>query len=354
MKRFILIILAFAMLAACLSSCNAVDTQSAPEPSEENESQTQPAPEPSEENESQTQPAPEPSEKNDPIDYTKAEDTPNVTIPYDMSLVADLYLAAGERAEADSIYLDVTDGNLTVEDILFDEISYVENTDVKYDGLYNCYAPEISVEFNGMISGAEDEKEVLTVMTRIAQQKNCYLLRSSTVNEIADYIAAYHIDGVCYLAIFKNNVVSKIYFMKIEYAEPVLTEGMEIKSEDIASRVGIGDARVFLTVVDGNIYNYGYLQKIKYYNEIKINIEWCRENLGWWAIDKADGMSLFEKMNEENGCFVIFTDESVPYHREFAIFVIDGVYYFIDVTRAYRRGVCVMIMSSGVPLEETE
>lgn len=349
MKKTVMILLSCIMLASCLVSCDTGDISQEP---------TQPESESFEQSELPTQT--EHSETIEPVDYTKESDTPYRVILYDMALAADLYLAAGERVEADEVFFTVTDGKVTWKDVLFDEISYGQNIDIKYDSLYHCYAPNISVEYNGRIWGTNDEKEILILMARISQQKHCYILRSSTANEIADCIAAYYLDGVCYFAFIKNDVVSKIYCFEAAYAEPVLTEGMEIQSERTVSwgwGSGIEEHRtVHLTVVDGRIYNDGRLQKIKYYGGIKINVEWCRQYLSPadWSIDKTVGMELLARMNEEAGCFVICPDDTEPYYHEFAIFVIDGVYYFIDITKAYWRDVCIEDMSSGVPLKESE
>ena len=329
MKRFIIILLTCAMLVGCLASCNFGNTQP------------------------NAQPEPEPPATNDPIDYTKADDTPNMTISYDMSLVAELYLSLDGAEESEKIYLDQLDGQLTVGEVVFDRVSYGENVEVKFEGAYTCSDPQISVEYNGTVSGTEDEKAILTIMARITQQKNCYLLESSTDNEIAEYIAAYYFDGVCYLVLFnENGIAFRVYFMEVEYAELPLTDGMSLKATDIASYLGIFEYSVNLNVVDGQIYNYGHLYKIKYYNNIKINVEWCRENLHFWGIAQNEGLDLLDKINEEKGCYVIYSDESESYYEELAIFIIDGTYYFIDVTEAYRYGVCIMVMCRGVPLDE--
>ena len=351
MKKTIMILLSCIMLASCLVSCDIGDISQEP---------TQQEPESFEQSELPTQT--EHSETLEPVDYTKESDTPYRVIPYDMGFAADFYLAAGERVEADYVYVDVTDGKVTWEDVLFDEISYEQNIDVKYDSSYHCYASDISIAFDGAGWDIEDKNEIRILMTRIAQQKHCYILRSSTANEVADCIAAYYLDGVCYFAFIKNDVVSKIYCFEAAYAEPVLTEGMEIQSERTVSwgwGSGIEEhSTVHLTVVDGRIYNDGRLQKIKYYGGIRINVEWCRQNLAPadWSIDKTIGMELLERMNEEAGCFVIVPDDEEAYYdyTEIAIYVINGVYYFVDITKAYWRDAYILDMSSGVPLAERE
>jgi len=359
MKKTVMILLSCIMLASCLVSCDTGDisqvpTQPESESFEQNELPTQPESESFEQNELPTQPEPEPLETIEPVDYTKESDTPYMAIPYDMVLAAELYLAAGERVESDEVFFTVTDGKVTWKDVLFDEISYEQNIDVKYDSLYHYYVPNISVGNDGTIWDVNEKNEFQILMARIAQQKHCYILKSSMANEVADFIAAYYLDGVCYLALIKNDVVSRIYCFEAAYAEPVLTEGMVIKSENIASQMGIGDARVILTVVDGQIYKGKRLQKIKYYGGFKIDIEWCRENLDSWKIGTAAGMELLERMQEEHGCFVIYPVDPAPYNRETAIYVIDGEYYFFDITKAYWRGICISNISKGVPSEKTE
>ena len=322
MKRLILILLICAMLVGCLVSCNFGNTQP------------------------NAQPEPEPPATNDPIDYTKADDTPNMTISYDMSLVANLYLALDETEADEKIYLTQFDGQLTVGDIVFDQVSYGENVEVKFEGAYTCSDLQISVEYNGAVSGTEDEKEILTIMARIIQQKNCYSLKSSTDNEIAEYIAAYYFDGVCYLVLFnENGVAFSVYSMEVEYAELPLTDGLSFIAETFAMWEALSSSFVCkIDVVGNEVYYFDDLCKVIYYNAIKIDAEWCRDNVNVFDEDnETKMMNIIEKMNNEKGCFVIecIVDD---YRDEFAVYCFDNVYYLVDVTNAYRGGVWISRM----------
>ena len=307
------------------------------------------------------------------VDYTKETDTPYVDISYDMSLIADLYLSIEGAWDPAKMYIDVIDGQLYINEVLFDQVTYEENVEVKYADKHMCIIPAINVEYNNGISGTEEEIELLTLMTRIAQQKNCYLLKSSVDNDFAEYIAAYHIDDVCYIVLFdEEGTVLCIYYMEIEYAEPVLTEGMKIIADSMASLGGFLDDTVSLTVVDGQIYNFGSLYKIKYRNAFKLNIEWCRENLHFWRTNEtgkmADngnpnqtpenvqkaGMNLLEKINEESGCFVIYSAEENSHYYDYAIFVIDGDYYFIDVTKVNWRNAWILNLCATERAEDNK
>lgn len=287
------------------------------------------------------------------VDYTKEDDTPFVNIPYDMSLLANLYLTTDESCPS-RIYLSCNGGRLYIGEVLFDQVSYEENIEVKYAPIYDYHTTEVIKEDNGTLWLTEGETEILTLMKRIAQQKNCYLLKSSVENDYADYIAAYYIDEVCYLVFFnEEGIAFCIYSMEAEYAEPNFTDGMEIYADCMANLHGIGDMNVKLNVEDGQIYKYGYLYKIQYCNDFKIDIEYCRENMHFWRTNETGsanskpnqthedvqnaGIRLLERMNEQHGFFMLCSTEEAPYEERLAVFLIDGEYYFIDITKPYER-----------------
>ena len=283
------------------------------------------------------------------VDYTKETDTPYVDISYDMSLIADLYLSIEGAWDPAKMYIDVIDGQLYINEVLFDQVTYEENVEVKYADKHMCIIPAINVEYNNGISGTEEEIELLTLMTRIAQQKNCYLLKSSVDNDFAEYIAAYHIDDVCYIVLFdEEGTVLCIYYMEIEYAEPVLTEGMKIELGMFAiwealSSPGGGK----ISVIDNEIYWGTKLYKLKYYNGLKIKTEWCKENVHFFDVNHDEGIDLLERLNEEKGCFIMYRVDGS--NSELAIYVIDGVYYFIDdIEKCYRSAVWISRMYYGV------
>ena len=331
MKRLILILLTCVMLMGCLVSCNFGNTQP------------------------NAQPEPEPPATNDPIDYTKADDTPNMTISYDMSLVANLYLALDETEAAEKIYLTQFDGQLTVGDIVFDQVSYGENVEVKFEGAYACSDPQISVEYNGAVSGTEGEKEILTIMARIIQQKNCYLLKSSTDNKIAEYIAAYYFDEVCYLVFFnENGVAFSVYRMEVEYTEFVLTEGTDFVAEGFAIwEVLSSSGQLKIKVIDGKVYNWDRLYNVIYYNDLKMNYEWCQDKLhAFGEYSHEEMMDIVVRINSEKGCFVIESaGDNSQSHSEYAVYCFDNVYYLVDVTDGYRGGVYVYRMYYYSPVE---
>lgn len=288
------------------------------------------------------------------VDYTKEEDTPYVNIQYDMSLLANLYLTTDESCPS-RIYLSCNGGRLYIGEVLFDQVSYEENIEVKYAPIYDYHTTDVIKEDNGTIWLTEGETEILTLMKRIEQQKNCYLLKSSVENDYAEYIAAYYIDEVCYLVFFnEEGIVFCIYSMEAEYAEPIFTDGMEIYADCMADvYAGIIDDRVKLNIIDGQIYKSGHLYKIQYCNDFKINIEYCRENMHFWRTNETGsissnpnqtyedvqsaGIKLLERMNEQHGFFMLCSTEEAPYEERLAVYFIDGEYYFVDVTKPYER-----------------
>ena len=277
---------------------------------------------------------------NDLVDCVEEDDTPYVNVPYDMSLVADLYLTADDASDATKIYIDSIDGQIYIGDILFDQVTYKENVKVNY-------YPAIPSEYNGKVWGTEDEAKVLTLMTRIARQKNCYLLKSSADNILAEYISAYYIDGVCYLLFFnEDGMVFRIYYMEIEYAEPIFTDGMELDLELYAMwRALSSPDYATLSVKDHKIYYAGEIFKCKYFNALKINTEWCNENVAFYAVDHSEGMELLDRLNEEKGCFVIYYAGEQSFRYEIAVYVIDGVYYSLDVTNCSRDNILISRMN---------
>ena len=75
-------------------------------------------------------------------------------------------------------------------------------------------------------------------------------------------------------------MITKVYSMNVEYADPVLTDGMEINAKTFAVvKVLSSGGYVDLKVVGDEIYHFGDLFKIKYYNEIKIDIV-CIQSFG--------------------------------------------------------------------------
>ncbi len=357
MKKLILILTLIFALALCFVACDVESNEGGLAETPTTEAPT---------TEASTVEEPTTKEADAPIDYTEEGDTPYVNIPYEMSLIADLYFALGESGEVDSIYLDVTDGKLTIGDVWFDEISYGENVEVKYDDFYDYYYPEIGDEEKDKTPDPEREREIAIVLNRIAQQKNCYLLKSSTDNGMAEFITAYYFNGTCYLALFNDGIVSKIYSMEVEYAEPVLVDGMNIVGRDIGSYAGVVNSGIQINVYDGQLYNFGHLREIKYYNKVKINIEWCDEHVHFRSTPETGpingtnpsseevhyvGMKLLEKINREKGCFVIYSAETEAYYEELAIFVFDGVYYFIDITKTNRSNACIYLIMAAELVE---
>ena len=288
------------------------------------------------------------------INYTKEDDTPFVNIPYDMSLLANLYLTADESVPS-RIYLSYNGGNLFIGEVLFDQISYEENPEVKYAPIYDYHTTEVIKEDNRTVWVSEGENEIFTLITRIAQQKNCYLLKSTVENDYAEYIAAYYIDEVCYLVFFNDEGIAFcIYCMEAEYHEPIFSEGMEIYAYCMAdSYGGILEDCVKLNIIDGKIYNFGDLYKIQYCNDFKINIEYCREHMHFWKTNETGsigsnpnqtyedvqnaGIRLLERLNEQHGFFMIYSTEEASREKRLAVFLVDGEYYFIEVTKPYER-----------------
>ena len=57
-------------------------------------------------------------------------------------------------------------------------------------------------------------------MQRIAKQENCYLIKSSIDNNLADFIAAYYIEGICYfVSFFEDGTAFRFNSAKINVEE---------------------------------------------------------------------------------------------------------------------------------------
>lgn len=199
MKRFILILLTCAMLAGCLASCKRMDMYGRPETPVPNDNPTNG------------------EENKNPTPDTVNNDTPNKIITDDMEFVAEIYLVAGKMSFLPNFEIKIDNGLLYICDIPFDEVAYVKNVDVKYESTYQCYNPHMTVEYSEVVSGNENEIEIITLMQRIAKQENCYLIKSSTNNNLADFIAAYYIEGVCYfVSFFEDGTAFRINSAKID------------------------------------------------------------------------------------------------------------------------------------------
>ena len=82
-----------------------------------------------------------------------------------------------------------------------------------------------------------------------------------------------------------------------------------------------------------------------YTNAVKIDIEEWKKEMHFWSTNETDelddptpeivqsaGIRLLERMNEETGCFILYTAEETAEYRELVVFLIDGDYYFMDIT----------------------
>ena len=195
------------MLVGCLVSCNIVDTQPNAQPNAQPEKPETPS------NDNPTNG----EENKNPTPDTVNNDTPNKIITDDMEFVAEIYLVAGMMSFLPNFEIKIDNGLLYICDIPFDEVAYVKNVDVKYESTYQCYNPYMTVEYSEVVSGNENEIEIITLMQRIAKQENCYLIKSSTSNNLADFIAAYYIEGVCYfVSFFEDGTAFRINSAKID------------------------------------------------------------------------------------------------------------------------------------------
>ena len=134
-------------------------------------------------------------------------DTPNKLLTDDMEFVAETLVQHVAISNGFSLEVKIVDEKLYLCDILFDKVTYTKNEDINFD--------------QGIISGANNNDDILSIFNDIKNQENCYLLETQGKNKVASYIKAYYIDGVCYFVSFYESDTSEnsSFILRIHYFE---------------------------------------------------------------------------------------------------------------------------------------
>ena len=103
-----------------------------------------------------------------------------------------------------SIDVKVTDGNIYLNDILYDNVSYVNDLNITYS--------------EGLLGSANKDEEISEILNEIKNYENCCILETDSDSKFGRKIALYDIEGICYfVSFYENGEVMRIHHANIKW-----------------------------------------------------------------------------------------------------------------------------------------
>jgi hypothetical protein len=112
--------------------------------------------------------------------------------------------------------IKVVDGDLYYCNILCESAIYRKNVDIQYHVVgFETYIPGVRVQYNnGIISGTNEQQDILKVFNTIQIYKYCYEIRFAVDDHIYT-VYLYYINGTCYIVEGSVNPVLSILYAEI-------------------------------------------------------------------------------------------------------------------------------------------
>lgn len=105
-----------------------------------------------------------------------------------------------------SIDVKIDNGNIYLNDTLYDGVEIISNPAITYD-----------MEILWSADTAGDGEKISEVLGKIKSSEDCYMLESKNGDDVSQKYTVYKIDGVYYfLSLFENGEVMRIHFSNIK------------------------------------------------------------------------------------------------------------------------------------------